>query len=100
MGLICGVVLMTPVNLVILALASWRLAYFIVYDDAPYKIMKRIRDKFPNWQVLDCIYCASVWTAIICYALLLTSAYWIVDILAVSGGAMMFWRYTGGKHMN
>lgn len=87
---------MTPIDLLILALATWRLAYLISKEDAPFKLMARFRTRFPLGGGTACIYCTSVWAGIGLYLLLLTPAYFIVYMLAASGGAMLLHRYTGG----
>lgn len=90
---------MTPVNLFLLTLATWRLAYLVAKEDAPFKMAKRLRERFPLGGLTTCQYCASVWAAGILYVLMLTPVVWIVYILAASGGAMLMYRYTGGDHV-
>lgn len=88
---------MTPLDLLILSLATWRLARFLTKEDAPYQLMARFRARF-SLAVLECIYCTSFWCAIALYLLWLTPAAPVVTVLAISGGAMMMHRYTGGDH--
>jgi len=89
---------MPPLDLLILALASWRLAYLLTKEDLPYGIMRRIRERVTFGGLLLCIYCTSIWASIGCYLLWQTPLAPIVTILAISGGAMMLWRYTGAEH--
>lgn len=89
---------MTPLDLLILSLATWRLARLLTKEDAPYQLMTRFRARF-HLAVLDCIYCTSIWCAIALYLLWQTPAAPIVIVLAISGGAMMLFRYTGGDHV-
>lgn len=90
---------LTPFELTVLALASWRLAYFVTREDAPFKLMARFRSYSTLGGLLDCIYCASIWTAIACYIALQTPLAPLVSIAAVSGLAMLLWRFTGGSHV-
>jgi hypothetical protein len=90
---------MQPFDLLVLVLATWRLAYLITKEDGPFKLAVRFRERFPLGGLTTCIFCASVWTAIVCYMLLLTPLAPIVYMAAASGGAMMLWRYTGGDHI-
>lgn len=90
---------MQPLDLLILVLATWRLAYLIAKEDAPLRLMARLRARFPLGGLTTCQYCASVWAAAGLYLLMLTPAVWIVYILAISGGAMLLYRYTGGDHV-
>lgn len=86
---------MTFLDLLILTLAAWRLAYLITKESAPFNLMGRFREAHPNWKVLTCIYCCSVWTAALMYILWLTPLAPLVAILALSGGALMLATYTG-----
>ena len=86
-------------DLIVLAFAAWRGAYLITHEDAPFAFMKKIRERWPLGGLLNCQYCASIWTAAICYGLMLTPLAPFVYVLAISGLAMMFWRYTGGDHV-
>lgn len=81
-----------------LALATWRLSYLLVREDGPYNITKRLRALFSLGGLLDCIYCVSVWAALLMYGLLPTPAAPVVYVLAISGAAMLMHRYTGGNH--
>lgn len=89
---------MTLLELLILALFAWRAAYLLVKEGGPFNIMVRVRAVTTFGGLLDCIYCSSIWTALIGYLLILTPFAPIVYIGAISGGAMMLWRYTGGEH--
>ena len=85
-------------DLLVLALATWRISYLIVYEDAPWRLMSRLREWNDLGGLLRCIYCTSLWVAVGCW-LLMQVAPAVVYVLAVSGGAMMLWRYTGGEHV-
>lgn len=88
---------MNPLDLLILALATWRLAYLLINEDAPFQVMKRIRARTTLGGLLTCIYCASIWSAAgwVALWLLVPSLTWIVYIFAVSGAALMLAKYTG-----
>lgn len=88
---------MNGFDLLILSLAAWRLARLLTQEDGPYTCLKRLRQRLA-WGVFDCIYCMSIWTAAALYLLWLTPAAPIVTVIAISGGAMMLYRYTGGSH--
>ena len=87
---------MEALDLILLAVATWRLAYLITREDAPFAIMRRIRAITTLGGLLDCIYCASVWCA---FGLVLIYPYAPVLVwgLGVSGFAMLAHRYTGGN---
>lgn len=89
---------MSITDLLIISLATWRLAYFISKENAPFDAMKRLRERFPLGGGTACIYCVSVWMAILSWLVMQTPLYPLVYIAAISGGAMMLWRYTGGEH--
>lgn len=81
----------------LLAVAAWRLAYLLVYEDAPWRLAERLRARFPG-RMLYCLYCTSIWAAGLLWLLWATPARALVDVLAISGLALLLWRYTGGKH--
>lgn len=86
---------MTLTELIIIGLACWRLAHLVVHEDAPWRIMARLRARTTLGGLLDCIYCASIWTAALCWLLQQTPLYPVVIIAAISGFAMMARSYTG-----
>ena len=87
---------LTPLNLLILALATWRLAYMVAKEDGPFNVFAVMRARF-TW--LACIYCVSVYAALLVYAVLMSTLLPLAYILAGSGGAMLLYRYTGGEHI-
>lgn len=54
-------------DVLILTLATWRLAYMLVYEDGLFSVFDRIRRVANNWEttgeLLSCVWCCSVWTA-------------------------------------
>lgn len=88
-------------ELVVLSLATWRTAYFIARDHAPFGLMKRLRARVVKNKdephVLTCIICSSVWAAILMLALWYTPLQPLVWIAAISGGALMLGNYTGSS---
>jgi len=86
------------INLIILSLATWRISYLIVYEDAPWRLMSRLREWNDLGGLLRRIYCTKVWVAVGCW-LPLKVAPPVVYVLAVSGLSLMLWRYTGGEHV-
>lgn len=86
---------MTALDLLILSLATWRLAYLVAREDAPFAFMRKLRERYPLGGLLSCVNCVSVWVAIALYIVWLTPAYLIVYPLALSGLALMLHRYTG-----
>lgn len=82
----------------LVTLATWRLAYLLAREDAPFRLMAKVRARWPLGGLLTCLYCTSVWAAIICYLTWLTPARPLIVVFAASGGALLLWRYTGGSH--
>ena len=90
---------MQPLDLIILALAVWRLSYLIIKEDAPFKLMKRFREKHPNWGVFNCLYCASIWTALFWLLVWQVPAlHPLVWVFAISGAGLMLSSYSGVNH--
>ena len=81
------------------ALATWRLAHFVVAEDGPGDVVVRLRamagDGFLG-AIMDCFYCASVWLAVP-FAFFVTSdpVNWICSWLAISGAAALLEQMTG-----
>lgn len=86
---------MTPFEFLVLALATWRLAYMISVEDGPYHVFERIRGKYPLGGLTTCIYCLSVWIAPLLYVMWITYFQPVVTIIGISGAAMMLYRQTG-----
>ena len=89
---------MQALDLLILALATWRLAYFATKESGPWGVMATVRAVSTLGGLLTCIYCASVWTALLAYLVYLVFPP-AVYIVAASGGAMLLHRYTGADHV-
>lgn len=89
------------VDLLRLVLATWRLTALLVYDDGPFHSFQRLRDYAqvadPDEQhingALSCVWCCSIWAAL---GVLLVNKLLpgIVDILALSAGAILYDKYT------
>lgn len=97
-------------DLVILALAAWRLAHMLVNEDGPGAIFSRLRHGAgvrsvvtrddqgnptasraaltPLAEGLTCVWCVSVWTAAL-LSLPLAPVRWLRLVLASSAGAIM-----------
>ena len=86
---------MTPFDLVVLALATWRLSYMLVMEAGPFDVFKRLRASTKLGGLLECVFCMSVWVALGLYALWLDTQ-WPVIVLAVSGLGLGFDRYITG----
>jgi hypothetical protein len=90
----------TPLDLLILSLFTWRGAYLLVKEDAPFRLMARIRAVTTLGGMLNCIMCASIWTALLGYVLIQTPLVPIVHIGAISGLALWAHKYTGWDYAN
>ena len=85
-------------ELVVLALATWRLAYLVSRERGPWGLVERVRLKLGG--ALVCLYCASVWTSLLVWALWrVEMGRAVVIVLAISGLALLLHRYTGGDHV-
>lgn len=63
---------------VLIGLAAWRLAHLLVEEDGPFDVLEWVRQAvglhsgevkgfLPS--LFSCVYCMSVWTALLCYLL-------------------------------
>lgn len=89
---------LSPFEFVIVALATWRAAHLLVKEDAPFRLMARLRERTTLGGLLSCMKCASVWTAALMLALWFTPLQPMVWLFAVSGAALMLASYSGVNH--
>jgi hypothetical protein len=99
-------------DVLILALATWRLASLLATEEGPYNAFARFRtwtgveyDEYSMPQPrnefargLMCVWCNSVWVGLVLtvvYALFGTGALWLALPLALSAGAVIVERITG-----
>ena len=90
---------MTALDLVILALATWRVAYMVAKERGPFSVFDRLRTALPLGGLTACLYCVSVWVSAAFYVLWASGILWAAQLCAVSGLAIMLYRYTGGDHV-
>lgn len=88
---------MQPLDLIILIPAAYLVNDYLVNRALPFGVMDWIRARVQS-DVFRCFYCAAVWSGIAVYLL------WLVEPqltypLAIGGGAILLWRYTGGNHV-
>lgn len=88
---------MDGLTLIILALATWRLSYLMASESAPFQLMTKLRERTTVGGLLTCIYCSSIWAALIVLVLWFTPLAVVVYILAISGAALMLGSYTGAS---
>lgn len=87
---------MNPLDFLIITFATWRLAYFAVKESGPFAFMERIRSGNNLGGLLDCVYCASVWSAaLMVFAWRNKELRNAVIVLGASGAALMAQRYAG-----
>ena len=87
----------TWLDLLLLALATWRLSHMISREKGPYLIFQSLRTKAPLGGLTSCIYCLSVWVG---FALLILHLFTpiVTWIFAVPGAALMLKSFTGAGH--
>lgn len=83
-----------PLELLLLACATWRVAHMIALEHGPFKCFVWLRAVAPLGGVTTCEYCLTVWVAP-AMVLCLVYAPLVVWALAVSGAALMLKAYTG-----
>lgn len=89
---------LSPLDWLILSVATWRLAYMLVREKGPANILEKLRT-LPHGGVFDCIYCTSMWVACGMLALWHYDYMIIAYPFAISGAAMLLRAFTGaGLH--
>lgn len=84
---------MTIEELIILGLATWRLSHMLVVERCPFGVCAWLRARIGG--ALGCIYCTSVWVAVLHLVLWYSVGKPLVVIFAISGIALMLRSYTG-----
>jgi hypothetical protein len=77
------------IDILIASLCVWRLAHMIKYEAGPWDIFIRIRERLGTGmlgKLMDCIWCSSVWLAIIYFV---PGTKYLVILLAISGLAIL-----------
>lgn len=98
-------------ELIIMVLATWRLASMLVYEEGPFDIFLKIRslfgithhedgsvEKIPDntlAKLFTCIWCMTIWMGALVYLLWLVAPV-LVWILGLSTGAIIIERVKGG----
>lgn len=90
---------MSPLDLLILTLATFYSAYAIANTHGPFGIFERLRTALPLGGLTACLVCLSVWLAAVFYLLLPTQFSPVVTVLALAGASVLLYRYTGGSHV-
>jgi hypothetical protein len=80
------------------SLVVWRLTHFIVEEDGPGDVVARLRTQLGSsalGRLMDCFYCASVWTAApLALVTARDAGSWTLHWLALSGAACLLERAT------
>lgn len=72
-------------------LATWRVTSLLVKEPGPYRVFARLREHHRDNEIgkaLECVWCTSVWVAIV---IVLLDRYYptLIDMLASSTGAIL-----------
>lgn len=83
-------------DLLILALACYVFTDILVNRAAPFGIMEKIRTRV-NSDLLRCFYCGGLWVGLAVYTITFREIN-LINSAAVTGAAVLLWRYTGANH--
>lgn len=87
--------ILQPLDLLTLALATLYLSYALTKTDGPFHLFATIRQRLPLGGLSKCIVCAAPWIAVVFYGLLSTPLQAIVEVFAVAGAAIVLAHYVG-----
>jgi len=90
---------MQPLDLLIISLAAFYLAYAISSTDGPFSVFVWLRAHVALGGLTKCLVCLSPWLAAVFYLIQQTPAAWIVWIFAAAGASVLLWRYTGANNV-
>lgn len=88
---------LTLLDLLVIGLAAWRLAYLMAKEAAPFQLMSKLRQRTTFGGLLSCLYCSSWWAALVMLVLWFTPLQVVVYVFAVSAAALMLGSYTGAS---
>jgi hypothetical protein len=89
---------MTPLDLLILTLATFYLSYAAVHLDLPFNAAKRFRENVTTFGgLLLCFWCTAFWVALALYAIQYRTLD-LVTISAIAGAASFGYKYVGGGY--
>lgn len=94
-------------DLITCACATWRLAHLIMWEDGPYAILRKARERIGvthdddgtpiSYQgeaanLVSCMYCLSVWVGVV---MALLAPRWLRTALTCSAGAIVLDKWLG-----
>ena len=98
---------MKTLDLLIIALATWRLAWMLIKENGPGGFFLWLRDGaiWPRWfgwlrGLLGCVFCMSVWTGFVCVALHELGLQIVLLPFAASAAGLMLASWTGVEISN
>ena len=91
---------MTPIDLLVLALATWYVAFVVTNPNinGPFGLLAAFRGRFSLGGLTHCKVCFAPWAAGALYLLSLTPLQPFVVVLAIAGAALMLGAYSGAGH--
>lgn len=85
---------MTPLDILILSLATWRISHMLVTETGPLEVFTKLR-ALKMGGLFDCIYCTSIWIGFLVMLLWLWDMDMVLYPFVFSGLAMLLRAYTG-----
>lgn len=90
---------MQPLDLLVVSLATFYVAYAISSTHGPWHIFEWLRGHLPLGGLTGCIVCLSPWVGLLFYLLLTTPVAWIAWVFGVAGASIFAYRWTGGANV-
>jgi hypothetical protein len=91
-------------GLLVGGLATWRVAHLLAREDGPGAVLVRLRRRLGDWwigQLLDCLYCLSLWVAApVAFALAERPGDGVLLWLGLSGMAVLIERLLATRGHN
>lgn len=89
---------MQPLDILILAIATWYIAHVITRTDGPYAVFRSLRKVMPLGGMLTCINCAAIWIAVGLWVVWQTPIAALVLPFTIAGAGLMIGSYSGASH--
>jgi hypothetical protein len=89
---------MQPLDILILALATWYVAHVLTRTDGPYGVFRNLRKAMPMGGMLTCMTCAAIWIAVAWWVIWQTPIAALAYPFTIAGAGLMIGAFSGASH--
>lgn len=90
---------MSLLDFALVLLATFYVSYVMTQTKGPFGVFSGLRRLLPLGGLTECIYCLSLWVALLFCLIVLVNLSIIIYPFAAAGAAMLVYRYTGADRV-